>query len=87
MNALLALSHRIDGLSHSVGQGVTWAALAMVLLSAVNAFAHELCSVGSDASLGVKRRRPPLRRHLGPGHRTSVDLGGRRWPDRAGAGG
>jgi TRAP-type mannitol/chloroaromatic compound transport system permease small subunit len=54
MGALLALSRAIDRVSISIGRAVTWAILAAVLVSAVNAVVRKAFDMSSNAWLELQ---------------------------------
>ena len=54
MNALLALSRAIDGLSERVGRTVCWLVLVAVLISAANAVVRKAFNVSSNSFLEIQ---------------------------------
>lgn len=54
MNALLALSRRIDRFSEFIGRSVAWLVLAAVLISAINAIVRKVLHIGSNAFLEIQ---------------------------------
>ena len=51
MNALLKVSHAIDGLNGRIGRGMIWFVLAAVLVSAANAIVRKTFGMSSNAFL------------------------------------
>lgn len=54
MNALLSLSRRIDALNERIGQTISWALLAAVLICAGNALVRYLFNASSNAWLEIQ---------------------------------
>ncbi len=54
MNALLALSRAIDGLTARVGRTISWLVMAAVVISAVNAIVRKAFDMSSNAFLEVQ---------------------------------
>ena len=54
MNALLALSRVVDGISERVGKAISWLVLVAVLISTVNALVRYLFNYSSNAFLEMQ---------------------------------
>ncbi len=54
MKPLLRLARIVDRLNHAIGELMSWAILAVVLLSAGNAIVRKALSIGSNAALELQ---------------------------------